>query len=423
MKVKIKKIDFDKVASLPPKKQVKPKKCRWYWRWLLNIISFPELAKVRFKSTKIGMEKLPKKQPCLILMNHCSSIDLQIAATIMGSRPVNIVCTIDSLLGKDWLMRQIGCIPTDKFVKEVQIVRDIYYALHTLKTSVVMFPEAGYSIDGKASLLPESVGKLIKLLKVPVVMITTFGAYTRDPLYSCLKITKGDVSAQVKYLLSQEDVEAKSVQELNQIVGKEFDFDYYNWQKENKVAVKSKNRAYGLNKVLYKCPNCLQEGNMHAEGTTLKCLDCGKEYQLTEYGELQALNGQTEYSHIPDWSAWEREQVKKELLDGSYKVDIPVKIGIIKNTKCLYMVGNGRLVHDLNGFELIGCDGKLHYIHTPLATHSIVADFFFYETEDMVCIGDKELLYFCYPEDQSKDIVYKMRLAHEELYKIKKGLN
>ena len=37
----------------------------------------------------------------------------------------------------------------------------------------------------------------------------------------------------------------------------------------------------------------------------------------------------------------------------------------------------------------------------------------------MICIGDQETLYYCFPQDGG-DVVAKTRLATEELYKIKK---
>ena len=48
---------------------------------------------------------------------------------------------------------------------------------------------------------------------------------------------------------------------------------------------------------------------------------CGKSYLLTELGELKADDGETEFSHIPDWYEWERECVRQEILDGTYKYE------------------------------------------------------------------------------------------------------
>lgn len=76
-----------------------------------------------------------------------------------------------------------------------------------------MFPEASYSFDGTATPLPESMGKCLKLLGVPVVMIRTYGAFLRDPLYNSLKLRKVDVSADVEYVLSPQEIADKTAGE------------------------------------------------------------------------------------------------------------------------------------------------------------------------------------------------------------------
>ena len=60
-------------------------------------------------------------------------------------RPFNIVCTTDGFVGKHYLMRSLGCTPTNKFVADLGLVRDMRYCFQKLKSSVLMFPEAGYS--------------------------------------------------------------------------------------------------------------------------------------------------------------------------------------------------------------------------------------------------------------------------------------
>ena len=87
------KLNFDKVVSLPKQKDFKPLKPSLFWRCLIRIISIPGLLSCRFTYKKIGMEKLNKKEPCRILMNHSCFLDLQIAESVMFPRPLNIVCT------------------------------------------------------------------------------------------------------------------------------------------------------------------------------------------------------------------------------------------------------------------------------------------------------------------------------------------
>ena len=223
-------------------------------------------AAVNFKHKEINMELLKEDKPCLVLMNHSSFIDLEIAATLLHARPFHIVATSDSFIGiMKWVMRLIGCIPTRKFVSDANLIRDMVYCVKELKSSVVMYPEASYSFDGTATPLPDSIGRCIKMLGVPVVMIRTYGAFTRQPLYNCLRKRKVDVSADIKYLLSAKQVADKDASEIQEIVNQEFSFDNFKWQQENQISIKETERAEGLNRVLYKCPNCKTEGDIVAK--------------------------------------------------------------------------------------------------------------------------------------------------------------
>ena len=409
---------YKEIMALPHREHQKPNKSNLFWRTLLKLVSLPALLNTNFKCEKIGMEKLPKNQPALVLMNHSGFIDLEIIVSVLFPRPFNIITTSDAFIGMDWLMRQIGCVPTNKFTTDANLVRDMMHITRKLKNSVVLFPEASYSFDGTATEIGHSTGKLIKLLKVPVVMVRTYGAFHHDPLYNNLQTRKNEVSATMTYLISPEDIESKSAEELDEIVRKEFSFDNFAWQKENKIKVDVPWRADYLNRVLYKCPKCQKEGKMEGKGIKIVCKECGASYTLDEYGYLSCDGGKTAFDHIPSWYNWERECVKKEIADGTYRLDTEVDILLARDTKKLYRVGKGRLVHTIDGFTLDGCDGELHYEHKPLCSHSLYADYNWYELGDIICIGNSDCMYYCFPKCEG-DVVAKARLATEEIYKIR----
>ena len=410
MKIKKCEMDLDQVMKLPRPEHKKPKKPSRILSLVMRTAAIPDLRAVKFSYTKKNMDKAGKG-PFLILMNHSSFLDLEIASKIMFPKRYNIVCTSDGFVGKEGLMRNLGCIPTQKFVSDISLITDMRYAIGTNKTSVLMYPEASYSFDGTATPLPRRMGVLFKALHAPVLMITTYGSFARDPLYNNLQKRKVKVTAQLECLLSKEEVKEKSVEEIDEILDKAFSFDYFSWQKENQVRIDEPFRADGLHRILYKCACCKEEGKMEGKGTTLTCHACGKTWELDEYGQLEGEG----FSHIPDWYAWERECVKKEIEDGTYKLDTDVDIGIIVDFKSLYMVGSGHLTHDEEGFVLDGCDGRLHYTQSPKENYSLYSDYFWYEIGDVICIGKKDILYYCFPK--KKDVVAKTRIAAEELFK------
>ncbi|MBQ8429024.1 MAG: 1-acyl-sn-glycerol-3-phosphate acyltransferase [Clostridia bacterium] len=420
MNTKVKKMPLEKVLAIKKEKKFKPKKPNLFWRTLIRILSSKDLKSTGFKLEKSGMERLGKKEPCLILMNHTSFIDLKIAETAFYPRPLNIVTSLDGFIGLKWLMRQIGCFPTRKFTPERQVITNMKYCLETLKTSVLLFPEAGYSIDGRATTLPESLGKCLKYLGVPVVTLISSGAYSRQPLYNNLRKRKVQVSAKMEYFLSPDEIQNLSVDEINQKLRAVFGFDAYRWQKENGVTIDEPNRAEGLDRILYKCPACLAEGETVGAGDKLVCKACGKEYFMTETGEMQAVNGETEISHIPDWYAWERKSACDELVKGEYCLEDEVQIYALVNAKALYDIGKGRLKHDGDGFTLYGKNGEVIHAQKPLFSYSVNADFYWYEIGDVVYIGNSEITYCCVPQTL-RNVVAKMRLATEELYKLKKA--
>ena len=424
MKIVKRDLPYEKVTALPRQKRKKPIRPLRLLHGLIRVLSVPELLATHFHVNKIGMERLGKKEPCLILMNHSCFLDLKIASACLFPRPFHIICTSDGFVGKNLLMRLIGCIPTTKFVTDLSLVRDMLYTAKTLGGAILMYPEASYSFDGTATTLPESLGSLVKMLGIPVVMIRTYGAFTRTPLYNNLRARPVRVSADMEYLFSPDEIKAKTADELQAILRERFTFDNFAWQRDNGVVVDHPQRADGLSRVLYKCPHCLSEGDMHAEGTTVTCTTCGKYYTLLENGQMEACDGNTEFPHIPDWYAWERDCVRRELLSGDYHLDVPVEIRMLVNTKAIYRVGTGRLTHTAEGFHLVGCEdaaGKpqLDYRQKPLSSYSLYSDYYWYEIGDMICIGDTNTLYYCFPQT-SGDIVANTRLAAEELYRIVK---
>lgn len=422
MKIKIVDKPYSEVMTLPRPKHVKQRRMGPFFKTLIKILSKVNLKRYNVEYREHGMDALGKKEPCIVLMNHSSFIDMQLAANYLYPRPFSTVCTTDAYVGLSTLLKIIGCIPTQKFISDLTLIKDISYALNELKTTVLMYPEACYSFDGTAMPLPDSLGKFLKMIKVPVVTIIAPGAFLREPLYNMLRHRKIDITADVTYLLSPEDLEKLSADEINEKIREIFSFDAFKWQQENKVAITEDFRADGLERVLFKCPHCLKEGAMEGKGTRITCHGCGKAYELTEYGYLSAVEGDSEFTHVPDWYDWEREEVKRELEKGEYLLNEEVDICMLVDYKCLYRVGEGRLTHNTDGFRLTGCDGALDFKLSPSASYTVNADYYWYEIGDMISIGNKKELYFCFPKNK-KAIVAKAKMAAEELYKLKKKEN
>ena len=418
MKINTKEMSYEEVLKLPRLQHKKPLKPQMWLATIVRIVCAPTLWKTKFSYTTERME-LVGDQPCLILMNHSSFTDMKLAYGIFYPKKLGIVTSVDAMtgiLGK--LMRLLGCTPTHKYVSDLSLIKDIEYMLKKNKTSVLMYPEAGYSFDGCATTLPRKLGVLMKRLGVPVVTVITEGAFHRDPLYNMLQIRDVKVSAHVKCIATAEEVKEKSVAELDALLAESFSFDNFAWQRDNKIEINVPFRADGLHRILYKCPHCGTENQMEGKGIHLTCHACNKKWTMDKYGQLAAKGAETEYPHIPDWYKWQRECVRKELEDGTYLLDTDVEIGIQVNLNGISMIGDGHLTHSLEGFHLTGADGKLDYVQSPIFSHTLYADYYWYEIGDVIGIGNNEYSYFCFPK--GNESVSKARLATEELYKMTK---
>ena len=54
-----------------------------------------------------------------------------------------------------------------------------------------------------------------------------------------------------------------------------------------------------------------------------------------------------------------------------------------------------------------------------MACYSLYADYYWYEIADVICVGNRDALYYCFPKSDVS--VAKARMAVEELYKLKKA--
>lgn len=149
MKIKVVDMTYEQALAQPPQVHKKPKKPSLLFRTVLRAASAPDLLATHFHCEKIGMAQIKSDEPCLVLMNHSCFLDLKIAEAVLYPRPFNIVCTSDGFVGKEWLMRSVGCIPTRKFCSDAALVRDMLYCVRTLKTSVLLYPRQATALTAR----------------------------------------------------------------------------------------------------------------------------------------------------------------------------------------------------------------------------------------------------------------------------------
>ena len=158
---------------------------------------------------------------------------------------------------------------------------------------------------------------------------------------------------------------------------------------------------------------------MSSSNTTLQCDECGKVWDMSEFGELSARDGNTEFSHIPDWYEWERTNVRREVQDGSYSFNAQVRIESLPNAKRFVVFEEaGCLTHDMDGFKLTGTyDNEPFNINwEPRMLHSCHIEYDYFGRGDCVDLNTANDTFYLFPEG-SDFAITKIALATEELFR------
>ena len=386
-----------------------------FFTWLIWVLSKIMLIGKKYKIEKVNMEGL--KPPYILLSNHMQFIDFELVAVATYPHRLNNIVSVDGYYKRAWLMELIGCIATRKFTQDLYLVKSIMHCLRRGDV-VCMYPEARYSSNGTTAYIPESVGKLIKLSKVPVVVALHHGNYLYTPFWDFRRKRKVPLKLKLTKILTPEQIKEMSVEEINAKLIEEFQYDEYKYQKENNILIKEPFRAEGLHKILYQCPHCLKEA-MNSKGSEIYCEECGKRWNLNEDGSLVALNGETEFTHIPDWFKWERQQVREQVRNGTYYYEDEVEVYSLPRCNKFIPLGKAHITHDPeNGFILEGTyRGEIYRIpRRPLEINSLHLEYDHLHLKPFDCfdITTENDSFFCYPSQ--KNVLTKLGFATEEIY-------
>ena len=396
---------FD-MAEHPRRQRLRP---------LIWTLCFPSLWTHRQKLTKINMDGI--KPPYLMLCNHNAFMDFKVAAKATFPHRENYVIAIDGFIGREGLLRTVGGICKRKFTNDITLIRQLRRVIQNGDIAVI-YPEARYSLCGTTAVLPPALGGLAKMLGVPVVTLICHGHHINSPFWNVHDRGVKGISAEMTCICTADEVASLSKEEIFDRIEKAFVYDEFRWQKENNVVVKYKKRAEGLHKVLYQCPHCGAEYKMGSREDTLFCSACGKEWKMTELGELIATDGETEFSHIPDWYEWERENVRREVEAGTYHFSSPAVVNALPNADKFIDIGEATFTHDMTGFTLTGeYGGEKYDLHIDVyKTYSVHIEYEYLgkygDCVDLNTLTDTLYVHPTAPEYA----VTKIALATEELY-------
>ena len=383
-----------------------------YLRVLTWILSFPVVLLRRLKIRKTNMAGL--KPPYLLLCTHKSFVDFMVTTACIFPHRANYVVAIDGFLGREKLLRNVGCICKRKFTNDVALIYNLKAVVENGDIAIV-YPEARYSLIGTNACLPASLGKLAKMLRVPVVMLHMHGNHLLSPVWHLPK-RKLPLQADMEQILTAQELKSMSADAINARINEAFVYDEYQWQKDNNIHIRYKDRAKNLHKVLYQCIACGTEYQMNSDGDRIWCDHCGEQWTMNTLGEL--INTKSgDVLHIPDWYEHERANVRAEIEAGTYGFSTDAVVDSLPNADRYIRLGTARLSHGMDGFVLEGSfDGKPFRLEKkPLSMYSCHIEYEYMGNGDGIDLSTLTDTYYIYPKTKEWAAT-KVALATEELF-------
>ena len=301
------------------------------------------ISKFVFNTKILRNEIKGLKGPYVVLANHESQIDcINLAITTKRRMHLVISNSFYQTIGLKPLLDMISVIPKQQFQTTTADIRAMKRAIeHNVPLGIYpvgLMTENGLSTDPGIS-----IAKFLKFLKTDVYVCYTEGSYLTQPKWSKVR-RKGQITIDVHKLISKEELETISNDDLYQLVRNNIDYNSYENQKKNMIPYKHGNNVEGLEYVLYQCPKCKSIKTMISKDISkLSCTCCGYEVDTNNYG---LFNGEgLIFDNPADWSIEILENFKKELiLNSDYQLNDEVTISMINSRSHKFEeVGTGHI--------------------------------------------------------------------------------
>ncbi len=311
-------------------------------RFLVHILfaSFIRYYKVK-KHLPTEVKKL--KPPYLVLVNHVGFWDPFVAGHFL---PHFVHFVSSDTVFRNPLLRffltRLGTIPKKKNMRDSQVIRDIVSVIKQGE-NVGIFPEAVRNWSGSTSRMDPSIGKLIKMLKVPVVVPVLKGMNLFNPRWS-YKLRPYPMEVEYKLLFTKEQVKNFSTDDLFEGLTTAMVHDEVAYQEGRMKKIKSNIRAEYISHALYLCPECQSIESFISKGNSFQCKKCNYHIHVNDYGFFELIgNGDLHFNNIRDWFNWE-EKTLVEIVRDKYQKQSNEVLFTDKNMQIYKNDATGKLI-------------------------------------------------------------------------------
>ena len=333
----------------------KIKPCWFAWIIYMIVSKIIIAFKTKTKINKKVFKERNKNEGCILLYNHTSKMDHFLTTSAFGFTRVSYVISTHFLFKSKIriLLNMVRAIPKEQFKSDIGTIKKIKRAIQC-KLPVAIAPVGQITMHGDSLNMDKSIVKLLKMCNVDVYAITLHGSYFAFPKWHIFK-RKNPITVNFEKLFSKEDLKQLSEDELYDNIYQTLDIVDRREVDKYKYNLKPKNLIVGIEDMLYKCPNCLENDKLITKDNVITCSKCGNSLLMNCRGKFESnsINSKI-FDNEADWYNWEKSIIKDSVDNGT-----------------LYLEGNFDMYHNINkdynlikmGFgKVVLTNNELYYI-------------------------------------------------------------
>lgn len=273
-------------------------------RFILVILVCPFIKFIyQYKHDKL---KIKKKDKFIVLANHFTTLD-PVFVGVTFNKPLYYVAN-DDMLNRGILSKLLlfcfGIIGKSKGKSDISTVKTMLQVLKE-DNSICIFPEGNRTFSGELCYINKTITKFIKKANTPVIIYNLNGGYGVEPRWA-LKKRKGKFEGKIKKIISQEEINSLTLDELHQVL---IDNLTTNSAPSTNEYI-SKVRAEKIERVLYICPECNKKQTISSLGNKFTCSSCHASWEYTPNLTITKDNKLYKYPTVSSWYNYQLDDIR-----------------------------------------------------------------------------------------------------------------
>ncbi len=301
---------------------IKIQKTNYLYWFIYNTASKIIMAlKNGYKCDRKEFKVNSNKEGCLLIYNHVSNMD-HFASTAAVSRHIQYVISKYFYFNKflSHFLNGVCALPKDQFSADMASIKLMKRAIEN-KKMVAIAPAGQITVHGGMIFIDPAIVKLVRLCKANVFAIQIRGNYLSYPKWSTAK-RKAKVRTKFVTVIKKEDIATLSDEEIYQRICDSINVHDIKEQDVNKIKIRSKARAAGIENILYVCPKCRSEYKIVSEKHHFWCTECNNKVYFNEYGVMESASvNNVRFVNEEEWYKWETNLLYKQIEKGTLHLE------------------------------------------------------------------------------------------------------